>query len=159
MPTEQYTEKLTLKEMKCTIGKNPFGYVFPQGDVSNVDKIEKLLKQAGGKPKECRLEDYSQGGRGKAKPEYVITFDDDIHTIIVVECKNSAKKHCSKDLNKPSIFSVDGVLYYAKFLKEEYNVIAIAVSGTSTQNMKVDTFYWMCGQNNYTVLEKSKDIM
>ena len=157
MPTEQYTEKLTLKEMKCTIGKNPFGYVFPQGDVSNVDKIEKLLKQAGGKPKECRLEDYSQGGRGKAKPEYVITFDDDIHTIIVVECKNSAKKHCSKDLNKPSIFSVDGVLYYAKFLKEEYNVIAIAVSGTSTQNMKVDTFYWMCGQNNYTVLEKSKD--
>ena len=145
--------------MKCTIGKNPFGYVFPQGDVSNVDKIEKLLKQAGGKPKECRLEDYSQGGRGKAKPEYVITFDDDIHTIIVVECKNSAKKHCSKDLNKPSIFSVDGVLYYAKFLKEEYNVIAIAVSGTSTQNMKVDTFYWMCGQNNYTVLEKSKDII
>lgn len=159
MPTEQYTEKLTLKEMKCTIGKNPFGYVFPQGDVSNVDKIEKLLKQAGGKPKECRLEDYSQGGRGKAKPEYVITFDDDIHTIIVVECKNSAKKHCSKDFNKPSIFSVDGVLYYAKFLKEEYNVIAIAVSGTSTQNMKVDTFYWMCGQNNYTVLEKSKDII
>ncbi len=159
MPTEQYTEKLTLKEMKCTIGKNPFGYVFPQGDVSNVDKIEKLLKQAGGNPKECRLEDYSQGGRGKAKPEYVITFDDDIHTIIVVECKNSAKKHCSKDLNKPSIFSVDGVLYYAKFLKEEYNVIAIAVSGTSTQNMKVDTFYWMCGQNNYTVLEKSKDII
>ena len=159
MPTEQYTEKLTLKEMKCTIGKNPFGYVFPQGDVSNVDKIEKLLKQAGGKPKECRLEDYSQGGRGKAKPEYVITFDDDIHTIIVVECKNSAKKHCSKDLNKPSIFSVDGVLYYAKFLKEEYNVIAIAVSGTSTQNMKVDTFYWMRGQNNYTVLEKSKDII
>ena len=159
MPTEQYTEKLTLKEMKCTIGKNPFGYVFPQGDVSNVDKIEKLLKQAGGKPKECRLEDYSQGGRGKAKPEYVITFDDDIHTIIVVECKNSAKKHCSKDLNKPSIFSVDGVLYYAKFLKEEYNVIAIAVSGTSTQNMKVDTFYWMCGQNNYTVLAKSKVII
>lgn len=159
MPTEQYTEKLTLKEMKCTIGKNPFGYVFPQGDVSNVDKIEKLLKQAGGKPKECRLEDYSQGGRGKAKPEYVITFDDDIHTIIVVECKNSAKKHCSKDLNKPSMFSVDGVLYYAKFLKEEYNVIAIAVSGTSTQNMKVDTFYWMRGQNNYTVLEKSKDII
>ncbi len=159
MPTEQYTEKLTLKEMKCTIGKNPFGYVFPQGDVSNVDKIEKLLKQAGGNPKECRLEDYSQGGRGKAKPEYVITFDDDIHTIIVVECKNSAKKHCSKDLNKPSMFSVDGVLYYAKFLKEEYNVIAIAVSGTSTQNMKVDTFYWMRGQNNYTVLEKSKDII
>ncbi len=47
MAIEQYTESLTLKEMKSIIGKNPFGYVLPQGDVSNVDKIEELLKQAG----------------------------------------------------------------------------------------------------------------
>lgn len=26
MAIEQYTESLTLKEMKCTIGKNDFGY-------------------------------------------------------------------------------------------------------------------------------------
>ncbi len=45
MPVEQYTESLTLKEMKCTIGENKFGYVFPQGDVSSVDKIEELLKR------------------------------------------------------------------------------------------------------------------
>ena len=140
--------------MKCTIGKNPFGYVFPQGDVSDVDKIEKILKQAGGKPRECELEDYAQGGRGKAKPEYIITFHDDIHTLIVIECKNSAKKHCSEKLNRPYSFAVDGVLYYAKFLKNEYNVIAIAVSGTTTQNMKADAFYWMRGQDTYTTLEK-----
>ncbi len=159
MAIEQYTESITLKEMKCTIGKNSFGYVLPQGDVSGIDKIEKLLKQAGGKPKECNLEDYSQGGKGKAKPEYIITFYDDIHTIIVIECKNSTKKHCSEKMNKPYAFAVDGVLYYAKFLKKEYHVIAIAVSGTTTQNMKVDTFYWMRGQNNYTMLEKAKDII
>ncbi len=159
MAIEQYTESITLKEMKCTIGKNSFGYVLPQGDVSGIDKIEKLLKQAGGKPKECNLEDYSQGGKGKAKPEYIITFYDDIHIIIVVECKNSTKKHCSEKMNKPNAFAVDGVLYYAKFLKKEYHVIAIAVSGTTTQNMKVDTFYWMRGQNNYTMLEKAKDII
>lgn len=41
MAIEQYTESLTLKEMKCAIGKNSFGYVFPQGDVSDIDKIEK----------------------------------------------------------------------------------------------------------------------
>lgn len=159
MAIEQYTESIALKEMKCTIGKNSFGYVLPQGDVSGIDKIEKLLKQAGGKPKECNLEDYSQGGKGKAKPEYIITFYDDIHTIIVIECKNSTKKHCSEKMNKPNAFAVDGVLYYAKFLKKEYHVIAIAVSGTTTQNMKVDTFYWMRGQNNYTMLEKAKDII
>lgn len=159
MAIEQYTESLTLKEMKCTIGKNSFGYVLPQGDVSGVDKIEKLLKQAGGKPKECELEDYSQGGSGKAKPEYIITFNDDIHTIIVVECKNNTRKHSSEKINKPNAFAVDGVLYYAKFLKKEYDVIAIAVSGTTTLNMKVDTFYWMQGQDHYIILEKAKDII
>lgn len=75
MAVEQYTESLVLKEMKCTIGENRFGYIFPQGDVANVDKIEKLLKLAGGKPKECELSDFSKGGKGKAKPEYVITFN------------------------------------------------------------------------------------
>lgn len=159
MAIEQYTESLTLKEMKCTIGENSFGYVFPQGDVSSIDKIEELLKRAGGKPKDCILEDYSRGGKGKAKPEYIITFNDDIHTIIVVECKNSAKKHSSEKLNKPNGFAIDGVLYYAKFLKEEYNVIAIAISGTTKQTMKVDTFYWVQGQEEYTVLEKAKDII
>lgn len=159
MAIEQYTESLTLKEMKCAIGKNPFGYVFPQGDVSDIDKIEKILKRAGGKPKECELEDYTQGGKGKAKPEYIITFHDDIHMLIVIECKNSTKKHCSEKLNRPNAFAVDGVLYYAKFLKDEYNVVAIAVSGTTTQNMKVDTFYWMQGQDNYIALDKAKDII
>lgn len=159
MAIEQYTEGLTLKEMKCTIGENKFGYVFPQGDVSSVDKIEKLLKLAGGKPKECELYDFSQGGKGKAKPEYIITFNEDIHTILVVECKNTAKKHSTERLNRPSGYAVDGVLYYAKFLKQDYNVIAIAISGTNVNNMKVDTFYWVQGQDTYTKLEKAKDII
>lgn len=159
MSIEQYTESITLKEMKCTIGENQFGYVFPQGDVSSVGKIEELLKKAGGKPKECELGDYTKGGNGKAKPEYVITFNDDIHTVIVVECKNTAKKHCSANLNKPSGFAVDGVLYYAKFLKQEYNVIAIAVSGANADNMKVDAYYWQQGQEQYSSLKKAKDII
>ena len=135
MAIEQYTESLALREMKCTIGENEFGFVFPQGDVSGIDKIENLLKLAGGKPKECNMDDYAQGGKGKAKPEYIITFNDDIHTLIVVECKNSAKKHRSDKLNKPSGYAVDGALYYAKFLKQEYNVVAIAVSGQTTERI------------------------
>ena len=156
---EQYTESITMQEMKCKIGENHFGFVFPQGDVSSVDKIEYLLKKAGGKPKQCALNDFAQGGKGKAKPEYIITFNDDISTIIVVECKNTAKKHLSELLDKPSAFAVDGVLYYAKFLKEEYNVIAVAISGTTTSNMMVDTFYWSKGQDTYSALTKAKDII
>lgn len=54
------------------------------------------------------------------------------------------KKHQSEDLNRPNGYAVDGILYYAKFLKQEYNVIAVAISGTSASNVKVDTFYWQC---------------
>ena len=86
MANEQYTESLTLKEMKCIIGENKFGYVFPQGDVSSVEKIEEMLKMAGGKPKDCDLDDFSQGGNGKAKPEYIITFNDDNIIIILILC-------------------------------------------------------------------------
>jgi hypothetical protein len=141
MPIEQYTESLVLQEMKCTIGENAFGFVFPQGDVSSVDKLEKLLKKADGKPAVCPLADYSQGGNGKAKPEFVITFNKHAHTIIVVECKNSVKKHISEKLDCPRDFAVDGVLYYAKFLKEGYNVIALAVSETAKEKFKVTAFY------------------
>jgi len=159
MAIEQYTESLMLREMKCVLGDNGWGYVFPQGDVSSVDKIERLLKKAGGKPVHCVLDDFTQGGNGKAKPEYIITMNDDVNTIIVVECKNTVKKHVSEDLRYPRGFAVDGVLYYAKFLKEEYNVIAIAISGTTITNMKVDAFHWLRGQDAFLPLKKAADII
>ena len=159
MANEQYTESLTLREMRSVIGKNSFGYVFPQGDVSSLDKVEKLLKKTGGKPKKCNLSDYNSKSKGKAKPEYIITFDDDSSTIIVVECKKSIKQHTTEKRNKPNAYAVDGVLYYAKFLKQEYNIIAIAVSGTKKENLKVSTFYWLKGQESFTELKKIRDII
>jgi len=159
MAIERYSEHLTLTEMKCTPGDNGWGTVYPQGDVSNIDNIDRLLKKAGGKPKYCPLDDYTRGGNGKAKPEYIITFNDDAHTIIVVECKNTPKKHRSKSLDCPNEYAVDGVLYYAKFLKERYDVIAIAISGTTKAALNVDAFYWDKGRASYDVelLKKTKD--
>jgi len=159
MAIEQYTESLTLREMKCTIGENPFGYVFPQGDCEAVDKIESLLKKMGGKPKECNLSDFLVAGSGKAKPEYVITFNDDTSTIIVVECKKSVKFHKSENCSKPKDYAVDGVLFYAKHLKEEYNVVAVAVSGTKKNEIKVSTFYWQKGQEFFQELSKIQDLI
>ncbi len=159
MAVEQYTESITLQEMKCNLGENDFGYVFPQGDVKDIDKISACLKEAGGKPSECEIDNYSLGGKGKAKPEFIITFNDDTSTIMVVECKSSVKKHETKLKNKPNSFAVDGVLYYSKFLKNEYNVISIAISGTKKDNMKVSSFYWLKGQDEFYELNKAKDII
>jgi len=161
MPIEQYTESLTLSEMKCKLGDNGWGAVYPQGDVPNIEDIDQLLKKAGGKPKHCPLDDYTMGGNGKAKPEYIITFNNDSHTIIVVECKNSVKKHQSKKIDCPRGYAVDGVLYYAKFLKDKYNVIAVAISGTTAETMKVDAFYWgkKLAEYDSELLKKSKNII
>ena len=139
---EVFTEDLTKELMGFSIGENPFGYVFPQGSVPTIAKIKNLLSKAGGKPKECELDDYAKGGAGKAKPEFIITLKIDPNTLIVLECKKSSRSHSSPDLNKPNGFAVDGALYYAKFLKESYNVIAIGVSGTDKDKALVDVYFW-----------------
>lgn len=159
MAIEQYTEHLLLKEMDCEIGENDFGFVLPQGDVKEIDKINLILKEMGGKPKECSLDNFKIKGKGKAKPEFIITFKEDLNTIIVVECKNTVKRHSTDEKNRPSLYAEDGVLYYAKYLKNAFNVIAIAVSGTKKESMKVTTFYWKKGQDEFLELKKAKNII
>lgn len=159
MPIEQFTEQLTRQEMGIEMGQQPFGFVFPQGDVPQSMKIYRLLKACGGKPIECALNDYGIKGTGKAKPEYIITFNQDPNTIIVVECKNSPSKHSTDNLDHPRDYACDGVLYYAKYLKDEFNVIAVAISGTKKENLKVDTYEWHKGRETYQPVQKAKDII
>jgi type I restriction-modification system DNA methylase subunit len=149
MANEKFSEQLVENEMCIRKGENSFGFVFPQGDVAEIEKLDNLLKKAGGKPEICELADFTKGGKGKAKPEYIITFKEDNNTVLVIECKRSVKQHISERQDKPRGFAVDGVLYYAKFLKTEYNVVAIAVSGTKKDEFKVSTYYWQKGFEKY----------
>lgn len=144
---EQYTEELTKTMMGFNLGENEFGYVYPQGNIPSITKIQTALKSAGGKPLDCNINDYTQGGNGNAKPEFIITFKDDANTILVIECKSKTAQHETKELyNKPRKCAVDGALYYAKFLKDDYNVIAIGISGTDEKKAQLDVFYWTKGQ-------------
>lgn len=157
---EKYTEKLTEQEMKIAeYGENEFGFVYVQGETTPNSDINNALRNAGGKPKDCALTDFSIHGTGRAKPEYVITLKHDLNTIIVVECKNAGKKHRSSDLSHPRDYAVDGALYYAKYLKEDFNVIAIGISGTRKADVKVDAFYWAKNQTDFSELTKSKNII
>ncbi|MBD5099856.1 MAG: N-6 DNA methylase [Clostridiales bacterium] len=157
MANERYSENLVLVEMGVGLGKNDFGYVFPQGETGNFEDIEKRLREMGGKPTNCKLDDFSTTGTGKAKPEYIVTFDDDKNTILLVECKKYVKDHESLNRDMPQKYAVDGALFYAKHLKEDYNVLAVAVSGTSKENVKVNTFYWKKGFETPQELKKAKD--
>ena len=88
---ERYSEELVGQEMKFKLGENSFGFVCAQGEETPISNINKALREAGGKPKDCELDDLTRGGKGCAQPEYIITLNKDLNTIIVVECKKDVK--------------------------------------------------------------------
>lgn len=159
LQNEQWTENLVRKLMQFEIGQNDGFYVYPQSVDTRLSAIKECLDRAGGKPNECALSDFSSSTKGSAKPEYIITIDNDPSTIIVIECKRAVKQHTSNNLSYPKKYAVDGVLYYAKYLKNNFNVIAIAVSGSKADSYKSSTFYWLKQADTYKVIDKTQDIL
>ena len=101
---------------------------------SQIKRIQTLLKTA------------SKASTGNAGyPEFIITWQADTNFVLVIECKANTKHHASPNLDKPKDFAVDGVLHYAKYLAKEYTVIAIAVSGTTEDSLKISNFLHACG--------------
>lgn len=154
---ETLTEQLTRSEMKFKIGENSFGTVLAQNYTGKYSDIECCLKDAGGKPKECDLNNFDIKGKRQGKPEYIITFNDEPNLIIVIECKASTAKHQSEKLNHPSAYAVDGALYYAKYLKNYYNVIAVGISGTKKEKCRISSYFWGKNQDACIEYEKQRD--
>lgn len=96
------------------------------------------------------------GGKGDGKPEFIISFPTNSNYIIVVECKAKTRYHESPNRNNPKDYAVDGILHYAEALKEDFSVIAIAVSGETTEELLVSHFYWKKGNKRYSQTEDKK---
>lgn len=92
-------------------------------------RIKKLLANA------------SKQGRGRGRPEFIVSFDEYQDFLVIVECKADIAKHESGDRNSPSTFAVDGVLHYSKHLAQDFNVLSIAVSGTDKKSLRVSHFF------------------
>ena len=95
---------------------------------SDNPQIDKLLKTA------------SKKGTGKGRPEFLISYKKNSDLLIVVECKASITKHESKNRDKYSEYAVDGVLLYASYLAKSFDILAIAISGETKQELKVSHF-------------------
>lgn len=93
--------------------------------------ISELLKKA------------SKRGTGKSGfPEFIITFPALMDSVIIIECKPETKLHKSNESEKnPEKYAVDGVLHYSNYLKDDFNVIAIAVSGEKQDSILVSNFF------------------
>jgi len=98
---------------------------------SSNTKLNELLKSASKK---------ASGNQGY--PEYLI-LDEENNLVIVIENKNSTKKHSYKKLDeKVGDYAVNGALWYAKFIKDEYDVVAIGISGDRSENLLIDSYLW-----------------
>lgn len=129
---------------------------------SNIESIKRLLKAS------------SKSGRGGAgAPEFIITNPENSDFVVIVECKADTADHGSSQATdylagneihetadqyakRCQRYAVDGVLHYASSLAKEFNVIAIAVSGTPDTTIEISTYLTTKGASQPKVL-KTRD--
>ena len=126
MGNERITEDIVRSHFKS----DPlFSQILFEEQKSKIPKIDKLLQNA------------SKKGTGKGFPEFIITdLPKAKDLLIVIECKADIQKHESNNQDKYEKYAVDGVLLYADYLSENYDVLAIAISGENVDNLKISHF-------------------
>ncbi|GAB6012661.1 HsdM family class I SAM-dependent methyltransferase [Viscerimonas tarda] len=106
------------------------------------------------------LQSASKSGKGVGKPEFILSFPaGNMDYLIVIECKASCANHQSIKRDVPKDYAVDGVLHYAKALSPEFDVIAIAVSGQTKQELMVSHFIWKKGEQTATENKEDKRLL
>lgn len=109
---------------------------------SENDKLLEVFKKAS----------KSQNEETKGTPDFMV-LKDNSNCIVVIECKaeaeNQSRFHDVKEYmgqgysNNPDDtkkYAIDGALWYAQFLNDNYDVVAIACSGQNKTNFKITSF-------------------
>lgn len=138
MTNERKTEEIIRRHFR-----NSESVIVEEQQSSN-EKIKRLLKNA------------SKNGISDGRPDFIIQYKENANVIIVIECKADTNKHESKEQNNYRDYAVDGVKLYASFLVKEYDVIAIAVSGMESENLKVSHFLQLKGTNKFEPIFKNQ---
>ena len=125
MPNERTTEDIVRRHLRKSGGAD----MIVEEQSSDDPKIKKALAKAS-----------KRDGGGAGKPEFIVRLRDDPDFLIVFECKRDPARHASPDRDKPEAFAVDGVLLYSAHLSKNFDVIGVAISGTSATAIRVSTF-------------------
>lgn len=95
--------------------------------------------------------------RSKGTPDYIVAKKNS-NVIIVIECKGDTKHHSSIDniedfschgfgtRYETEGYAINGALWYASFLANDFDVIAIGVSGQIYETARVTAFVWPKGE-------------
>ena len=135
MASERDTEEIT-KNLLNNSGYNEENGFIIEYQISEKKDIADLLSKSS-----------KNGKRNSGRPEFIVRRKDlnyDNGILIVIECKRDISKHSSKDDNKPfsaKTYAVDGAIHYGEFLRKKYNVLAIGISGTDPNKLKITNYY------------------
>jgi len=141
---EKITENIVRKKLEIVGVTVENGFLVDEQVIQN-PFIKKLLPSK------------TERGSGKGRPEFLISKIGEKNFLIVIECKADTKFHKSPNQDEPANFAVEGVLLYASKLSQEYNVIAVAVSGQDEKELKIDTFFWKKGAKKEIQLKDTSE--
>jgi len=159
MNNERTMEHWVLKELEVdlTSKENDNYWIIPQGNTKD-PLINQILEKCGGKPNNSYPLEYSKKIKiGKDKPEYIF-YHKKKPLILLVECKLNKNQHQSENLNKPSSYNLDGLLYYAKYFKEWFEVLGLAISGMQKEDCKISFFNWKIKEINLPIIQNKEKI-
>ncbi len=120
------------------------------------------IKRAKNKKVDELLSIASKNQSGKqGYPDFIIE-DIKNNLLIVVENKEEIVNHYSRNYKEEQAkstsikkYAVDGALWYAKHLKDDFNVVAIGSSGKSKSEFKMDTFIWPRKSERWSNINKN----
>lgn len=101
-------------------------------DATSNRRVKKLLANA------------SKRGSNRGIPDFIIRFTKHPDIICLVECKPDIRYHESPTRDNYADYAVDGVLLYSSFVSKEFDVLAVAISGTAN-NYRVSAFWQLKG--------------
>lgn len=85
-------------------------------------------------------------------PEFII-WDKKYNIVVVIEDKRDVKFHRYEKIDEHiADYAVNGALWYASFLKETFDVIAVGISGTTIEEIQIDTYIWKKGAEIFSNL-------
>lgn len=142
---EKITENIVRKKLEKVGITEENGFLIEEQVIQNA-LIRKLL------PSKTEI------GSGKGRPEFLIFKVGDKDFLMVIECKADAKFHKSLNQDQPANFAVDGVLLYASKLSREFNVIAVAASGQTKEELKISTFLFPKGSGTHSILTDTQKV-
>jgi len=106
------------------------------------------------------LQFASKSGKGIGRPEFIVSFPaGNTDCLLVIECKADVFAHRSEKLDNPKNYAVDGALHYAKALSAEFDVVAVAVSGQTEQELLVSHFIWKKGGTGFAENKEDKKLL